>query len=97
MSGKVPEAELAGLLTRAEAIRATRYTRRSAYCGGSDPVPDGVDVRLLRAWLEDCLGYVRRVHGPGSELALRLAERLSRDSSIEELEGALADLAGADK
>jgi hypothetical protein len=56
-----------------------------------------VDVRLLRAWLEDCLGYVRRVHGPGSELALRLAERLSRDSSIEELEGALADLAGADK
>jgi hypothetical protein len=88
------EAGLARLLAAAERIRSTRYGRQSAYCGGSEGVPDGVEGRLLRAWLSECLGFAERLWGPGSEPARRLAARLERDPSIEELEGALADLQG---
>lgn len=89
------DVELAALLTRAEAVRATRYPRRSAYCGGSDPVPDGVAAGPLAAWLAECLDYARRACGPESPLAARMAEWMERETSLEVLEGALADLRAA--
>jgi len=94
VNGSKEVARLAELTAAARRILSTRYGRRSAYCGGSDAVPDGVDARLLRPWLERCAAYAAQMWGAQSVVARRLAARLEREPSVEEVEGALADLAG---
>ncbi len=84
--------KLAALREAGRRVLSTRYRRQSAYCGGSDRVPDGVDVQAARRWLTEALALAKRAWGPGSEVAARLAARLERDLSAEEVEGALEDL-----